>query len=314
VPPSRQPHRRGYALIAHRDFYTSIYSDEPFTTGGVFDALWDHPGFLQWIYTLLTPLDYEDYWEYIAKIPVGDTGVAVDVEGAGIPELANEEIGPITTDVLESSGEQLPPSSEDDISWETGRQQVRQAALRDEVIDSNGEVVDTTSPWYVEGITQAGIRYMENKQGAQAALEEIGSTGILDELNEDGDMSIYSDIDAAIFGGGLPGGAEGDWSLTNNPFTNFGVDFGGAPPANLPPNGGNGGSSLPVPYTGGGGGCAPKCASPVYKKVCGAYKWVIPKRRRRKMLVTQGDLKGLAALKGVLGGGKAFETWIATHS
>ena len=55
-------------------------------------------------------------------------------------------------------------------------------------------------------------------------------------------------------------------------------------------------------------------ASPVYKKVCGQYKWVQPKRRRRKRLATQGDLKDLAALKGILGNGKAFEVWIATHS
>lgn len=61
---------------------------------------------------------------------------------------------------------------------------------------------------------------------------------------------------------------------------------------------------------------APACggASPVYKKVCGQYKWVTPKRRRRKRLATQGDLKDLAALKGILGNGKAFEVWIATHS
>ena len=54
-------------------------------------------------------------------------------------------------------------------------------------------------------------------------------------------------------------------------------------------------------------------ASPVYKKVCGQYKWVQPKRRRRKRLATQGDLKDLAALKGILGNGKSFEVWIATH-
>lgn len=54
--------------------------------------------------------------------------------------------------------------------------------------------------------------------------------------------------------------------------------------------------------------------SPVYKKVCGQYKWVTPKRRRRKRLATQGDLKDLAALRGILGQGKAFETWIATRS
>lgn len=59
--------------------------------------------------------------------------------------------------------------------------------------------------------------------------------------------------------------------------------------------------------------------SPVYKKVCGQYKWVTPKRRKRKRLLTKSDVKDLAALKGVLGASdaatsKAFQTWIATHS
>ena len=52
----------------------------------------------------------------------------------------------------------------------------------------------------------------------------------------------------------------------------------------------------------------------VYKKVCGQYKWVRQKNRRRKRLATRSDLKDLAALKGILGQGKAFEVWIATHS
>lgn len=64
---------------------------------------------------------------------------------------------------------------------------------------------------------------------------------------------------------------------------------------------------IPQPPAGCGG-------TPVYKKVCGQYKWVYPKRRRRRRLASQSDLKDLASLKGVLGNGKAFETWIATHS
>lgn len=54
--------------------------------------------------------------------------------------------------------------------------------------------------------------------------------------------------------------------------------------------------------------------SMVYKKVCGSYKWVNQKRRRKSRLATRSDLKDLAALKGVLGQGKLLETWIATHS
>jgi len=67
-----------------------------------------------------------------------------------------------------------------------------------------------------------------------------------------------------------------------------------------------------IPEPNGVGGCGP-CASPVYKKVCGGYKWVYPKRKRRKQLLTKSDAKGLAALKGILGNGKAMEVWIATH-
>jgi len=53
--------------------------------------------------------------------------------------------------------------------------------------------------------------------------------------------------------------------------------------------------------------------NPVYKKVCGSYRWVFPRRRRRKQLVTKSDAQGLATLKGILGNGKAMDTWIATH-
>ncbi len=81
-----------------------------------------------------------------------------------------------------------------------------------------------------------------------------------------------------------------------------------APPIVLPPGG------LPVTpsYPTMPAGCS--TASPVYKKVCGQYKWVHQKRRRRKQLVSRSDLRGLAALKGILGTGKAFEVWIATHA
>lgn len=51
----------------------------------------------------------------------------------------------------------------------------------------------------------------------------------------------------------------------------------------------------------------------VYKKVCGEWKWVKRRKRRRKRLATHSDIKDLSALKGVLGQGKLLETWIATH-
>lgn len=51
-----------------------------------------------------------------------------------------------------------------------------------------------------------------------------------------------------------------------------------------------------------------------YSSAANGYVLKKKRRRRRKMLATPSDLKQLAALKGVLGQGKAFETWIATRS
>lgn len=106
---------------------------------------------------------------------------------------------------------------------------------------------------------------------------------------------------------------------------NTGTIFGQSAPAFLPPaviGGAAAGAAaagldmglpfvdvIPQPPSANCGG-----GKPVYKYHCGEYKWVYPKRRRRKALATQSDLKSLAALKGVLGQGKAFEVWIATHS
>jgi len=38
-----------------------------------------------------------------------------------------------------------------------------------------------------------------------------------------------------------------------------------------------------------------------------------PRRRRRRRLATLSDIRDLAALKSVLGGGQDLKTWIATH-
>lgn len=102
-----------------------------------------------------------------------------------------------------------------------------------------------------------------------------------------------------------------------------GVPWGGAPPLSNQPviinpgnggGGGGGGFYPPVPV--GGNACSPDdpMKGMVMKKVCGEYRWVKQKRRRRKKLATKSDLAGLASLKGILGTGKAFEVWIATHS
>jgi len=96
-----------------------------------------------------------------------------------------------------------------------------------------------------------------------------------------------------------------DTGVTVSPGTVLAPTIAGAgsmPPGPPPPP--NGGSM-------GNGNC--DGPSPVWKKVCGVYKWVYPKRRRRKQLLTRTDAAGLAQLKGIVGCGKTMDTWIATH-
>jgi len=80
-----------------------------------------------------------------------------------------------------------------------------------------------------------------------------------------------------------------------------------APSAQAPPAG------VPIPYvpapvpTPNGGEATPawmKHPHEIHHK----------RRRRRRRLASASDLRDLASLKAVLGGGTAFNTWIATHS
>lgn len=132
------------------------------------------------------------------------------------------------------------------------------------------------------------------------------------------DMGWFDDayywVDETLFGGDLPGGAD-----PGMPGGGAGTAFfpGGPATGPVPAPGGGGGNLPPAvipPASGGYCGPSGSMAAPVWKKVCGQYKWVYSKRRRRKRLASKGDLADLAALKGILGGGKAFEVWIATHS
>jgi len=58
-------------------------------------------------------------------------------------------------------------------------------------------------------------------------------------------------------------------------------------------------------------GCSPR--DYVYKFTCDGWRWIKRRKRRRKQLVTKGDIAGLASLKGVTTG-EQMKTWIATHS
>ncbi len=66
------------------------------------------------------------------------------------------------------------------------------------------------------------------------------------------------------------------------------------------------GSTLPVPQSQGGMApppppgvsCRTECGPyPVWKRVCGVYQWVYPKRRRRRQLLTESDYNGLLRIE-----------------
>lgn len=63
-------------------------------------------------------------------------------------------------------------------------------------------------------------------------------------------------------------------------------------------------------------GCAPKAytiETTVYPDGTTTSKTKCKTRKRRRRLATRSDISDLAALKSVLGGGKALDNWIATR-
>jgi hypothetical protein len=90
-----------------------------------------------------------------------------------------------------------------------------------------------------------------------------------------------------------------------------GMDTFGVQPAFFPPavlGAGSLGSKIGTAIAGLGLGLAADEIATV-AATCARVK----SRRRRRRLATHSDIKDLAALKAVLGSGKAFDTWIATR-
>jgi len=115
---------------------------------------------------------------------------------------------------------------------------------------------------------------------------------------------VYDVLDAST-GGWLPGGVDPGSSLPGQVYQTLANP---APTVQVP-------STQPPAAPGTPGqsmndGCG---GTWVYKRHCGQWRWVKQRRRRRKRIATQQDVKDIASIKGVLGGGKALETWIATH-
>lgn len=133
--------------------------------------------------------------------------------------------------------------------------------------------------------------------------------------DEEDDMSLLGDIyevvDAGL-GGILPGGVPYQvptgWGGPMGPIYNQN-------PATLPTVQVGGGMQPPPPPVNVGGSCSPDdpYKGMVYKRVCGQWKWVKKKYRRRKQLFTSRDASQLSSLLGIAGKSEIAKTWIASH-
>jgi len=225
--------------------------------------------------------------------PWGVAVPAVDWTGAIIPEL----VSGVT--VAETLG---VPGTID----RRDRPQVQDELLMPDLSHGGfrGKAADwMSSPFYIPGVSEAGVRYMER------------NSIITDNEDDPMDLGLphWSDIydwaDENIFDGGLPGGTL----PPVNPIY-YGPGNGGGGTPNVP--------ALPAPGNGGGGGgrppavsCTTQCGPyPVMKRVCGEYRWVLPKKKRRKQLFTQRDAAQLSSLLNIAGNGQLAKAWIATHS
>jgi len=230
----------------------------------------------------------------LSYVPVGFSYHAVDWTGAIIPELVS---GATVAATLGVSGE---IDRRDVLSDET-------IVPEPTIAPQESQLMDEPFDWarYPLG----GQAWVDWKAGQHIVDPGLGN------ISED-NMGWYTDLDEFL-GGILPGGAPNTtqfptWGDPGSGFIDPGTFL---PPVTtqpvIPPA-----ASLPAMAVAPGGACPTDdpMKGCVYKKVCGQWRWVKQKQRRRKALVTKSDAQGLAVLKGLVGVGKTMDTWIATHS
>lgn len=235
-----------------------------------------------------------------ATFPVGTGDIPpVDTASTGLPQLVPEPTTvynlPLPPPLDRRDTPQKPPPiyPDPEVSLTTEQLSDAQWLVQMGMLDDVANYV----PPYVAPTTDGGF----DIQGEYDPTMPAGAQSLLPPTDEGDDVGwisdVYDIVDTAAGGwlpGGVPVGTSGPGALMN---------YVGQPGTPVP--------AIQGPVT---MGTDDSMKGMVYKKVCGQYKWVKVKRRRRRALVTQTDLRGLAALKGVLGQGKAFEVWIATHS
>lgn len=203
-----------------------------------------------------------------------------------------------------------PPIATTDRRDITPDQEILYPGIQDEIFDEPGVV-----SWQDFLRTKGFLPDDWNQYPMPGQHPDYGAAVVIQDVpviveSEETEMGILGDIytGADILAGGLLpniGGYGVDPGFGVNPVTGF------SGPVNLPAVQSGGGM---VPPTG-----VPVVVCPTddpYKGMIYTIKrgWHKRPRRRRRDLATKGDIKDLGALKGVLGTGKAFELWIATHS
>ncbi len=236
---------------------------------GVFDD------FQNWIIALLTP--YE--WEYErdrrdqsgTQIPVG----LPDVQP--LPEIAGDELSDLV--IAESPGRTPPIFSEvsmpdpNDPRWGT----VTYGKREDTIAGAGGIAADWYDYW--DKVERGVFVLPPTPPTIVERAEDILLTPVEDVEMEEV-VSFFDDL--------------GDIFI-DVARQRFGPDFEPTPAPRV-----NGGNGLPPAYDPAPGAVAATCdtgPSPVYKKVCGVYKWVYPKRRRRRQLLTESDYNGLLRIE-----------------
>ena len=229
--------------------------------------------FLAWIATLLDPFDDEtpliDRRDIAATIPLGYPQVPQ------APAVERNELSDLV--IAESP--------------------IREAAVLDPVV----ELIDPTQPfpWHLYPLGGPEFATWQGAQAARAELQQIVDMTPLQEaeailmqpiweaeVTDVGDFfdnlgDVFLDVAGTYFqqGRAAPMGFD-------------------SPPAPFPTA-----DPLMAPLQAGPGAppgvaCATKCGPyPVWKRVCGVYQWVYPKRRRRRQLLTESDYNGLLRIE-----------------
>lgn len=264
VRPSTRPSGEGMAHRSVREIAEDPWGD----TRGSFpgrEGGWDDFDFVQWVRGMFVPDDWLDYYRYLYgdRRDLPSTPIPVGIpEILPIPEIPGDEL----SDLLIGESPGIPPPIPDPV-----------------ISVMPGEDAVVPDPNY-PGLWCVGPICALSEAGVNILLAEQGRTNIEGPAPIGGDDMAHGDFweDLGdVFIDWINPVTQPEWTLPFQP------DTGPMTPG-------------PAPGPGPGPAAAAACGpggSPVWKKVCGQYKWVYPKRRRRRQLLTESDYNALLRIE-----------------